>query len=410
MSDEVELVSDGDGLAVLGDPKAVELFLTSRRLESRELGMERLSPLLSNVSAALSAGSALAAGSGRWVQITEQSAELMKTLPLMKGPVDGIVRAQFMAAPNEFAQHVQIIQNSASMLANPAILTGVAGVMAQIAIQQAMDEIVEYLAVIDQKVDDILRAQKDAVLAEMIAVGLLIDDAITVRREVGRVSEVTWSKVQNGPMAIAGTQAYALRQLDSIAEKFEREKNIDELAKLARASEDAVAEWLAVLARCVQLNDALAILELDRVLDSTPEDIDNHRRGLKTARANRAQLIGGSTARLLERMATKADWANANFKVLLNPFSSRAVVHAANSIAVDVGTIHGVLGIEGELQAIEAKKWVEAAEGARDTVAEKGAIGVAAAVRLKDGALEKARRIVNDAAEEVAKRTRPDSE
>jgi hypothetical protein len=409
MTDEIEVLSDGEGLAVIGDPKAVELFLTAQGLESRELGVDRLSPILSGVAGALNAGSVLAAGGGRWVQITEQSAELMKMLPLMEGPVSGIARAQFMVG-NQFAQHVQIVQSSMTILANPAVLTGVAGIMAQIAIQQAMDEITEYLAVIDAKVDDILRAQKDSVLSEMIAVGLLLDDAMTVRREVGRVSEVTWSKVQAAPMSIAGTQAYALRQLDAIAEKFEREKDVDELAKVARAAEVSVAEWLAVLARCIQLSDAVSVLELDRVLDSTPEDLERHRVGLKVARDNRTNLIGRSTASLLGRMASKADWANANFKVLLNPFSSRGIVNATNSVAIDVGTLHGVLGIEKELQAIEAKRWVEAAEGARDTVVGHGAQGVASAIRLKDSMLDKARRAVNEVAEDVAKRTARDSE
>jgi len=409
MTDEIEVVSDGEGLAIIGDPKAVARFLTARGLESRELGIERLSPLLSGVAGALNVGSVVAAGGGRWVQVSEQTADLLKTLPLMDGPVKGIARAQFMVG-NQFGQHVEIVKSSLTEITNPAVLTGLAGIMAQVAIQQAMDEITEYLAVIEAKVDDILRAQKDSVLSEMIAVGLLLDDAMTVRREVGRVSEVTWSKVQAAPMSIAGTQAYALRQLDAIAEKFEREKDVDELAKVARAAEVNVAEWLAVLARCIQLSDAVSVLELDRVLDSTPEDLERHRVGLKVARDNRTNLIGRSTASLLGRMAAKADWANANFKVLLNPFSSRGIVNATNSVAIDVGTLHGVLGIEKELQAIKAKRWVEAAEGARDTVIGHGAQGITSAIRLKDSVLEKARRAVNNVAEDVAKRTARDSE
>src|SRR6185369_7093775 len=84
-----------------------------------------------------------------------------------------------------------------SFLTNPAILAGAAGIMAQVAMQQTMDEITDYLAAIDEKVDDVLRAQKDAVLADMIGVDLVIEEAMTIRGEVGRVSEVTWSKVQS---------------------------------------------------------------------------------------------------------------------------------------------------------------------------------------------------------------------
>ena len=72
--------------------------------------------------------------------------------------------------------------------------------------QQQMDEIVGYLQEINEKVDDILRGQKDAVLAGMIGVDLMIEEALTVRDQVEQISKVTWSKVQATGMAIAGTQ------------------------------------------------------------------------------------------------------------------------------------------------------------------------------------------------------------
>jgi hypothetical protein len=53
--------------------------------------------------------------------------------------------------------------------------------MAQLALQQSMNEITGYLAAIDEKVDDVLRAQKDAVLADMIGVDLVIEEALTIR-------------------------------------------------------------------------------------------------------------------------------------------------------------------------------------------------------------------------------------
>ena len=134
-------------------------------------------------------------------------------------------------------------------LTNPALLAGAAGIMAQLAMQQTMDEITDYLATIDEKVDDVLRAQKDAVLADMIGVDFVIEEAMTIREQVGRVSEVTWSKVQATPATIARTQAYALRQLDALAEKMERKTKIGDLAKTAKEAESRFRSgslfWLA---------------------------------------------------------------------------------------------------------------------------------------------------------------------
>ena len=104
---------------------------------------------------------------------------------------------------------------------------------------------------------------------------------MTTREHGGRVNEVTWSKVQATPATIAETQAYALRQLDARAEKLERETRIGDLAGAAKDAESKAQERLAVLARSFQLQDAIAVIELDRVLDAAPEDLDGHRLGLR---------------------------------------------------------------------------------------------------------------------------------
>ncbi len=108
-------------------------------------------------------------------------------------------------------------------------------------------------------------------------------------------------------------------------------------------------EWLAVLARCFQLQDAIAVLELDRVLDAAPEDLDQHRRGLATARENRLALISRSTGRLPARMDATVRTANA--KVLLNPFDSPAAARSSTQVARGVLEFRGRLGIESDARA-----------------------------------------------------------
>src|SRR5690606_41269963 len=55
-------------------------------------------------------------------------------------------------------------------------------------------------------------------------------------------------------------------------------------------SEAEVRKWLIVLARCFELHDAVGVLELDRVLDASPDELDRHRLGLKSARRDRLEL------------------------------------------------------------------------------------------------------------------------
>lgn len=259
--------------------------------------------------------------------------------------------------------------------------------MSQYAMQQQMDEIVEYLALINEKVDDILRGQKDAVLADMIGVDLMIEDALTVRDEVGRVSAVTWSKVQATSQTLARTQAYALRELDGIAEKLQKKADVGEIAKATREAEIKVREWLAVLARTFQLQDGLSVLELDRVLDEAPEELDSHHAGLIKARQNRLDRIGRSTAALLAQMDETVRRANA--KVLLNPFDSPAAVKSSKQVADEVSRLRARLGIESDAESADAKRWGQAAGEVLGKVRASTAEGARTAKRLGDKTVDR---------------------
>ena len=402
MGSDIQLISDGDGLAVIGDPAAVELFLTSEGLSSLDLGLPRLRSVFSVGSGVARAASEITANSGRWVQLTQASAELAKKYPMVVNSTTGLNTGVLRGENGQFVALLQFTKDNGAFLANPAVLAGAAGLMAQLAMKQSMDEITDYLATIDEKVDDVLRAQKDAVLADMIGVGFVIDDAITTREHTERVSEVTWSKVQGTPMTIARTQAYVLRQLDALAEKMERKANVGDLAKTTREAESKVQEWLAVLARCFQLQDAISLLELDRVLDVSPGDLDQHRIALKAARQKRLELIAQNTERLIVRMDAAAGIANT--KVLLHPNFSRAVVHSSNHVATSVVDFRGRLGIEESRESLEARRWLVAVADARDDVLETGAEGVEAAKRLGNETFGRARAISDKVAIKLAER------
>lgn len=391
MSDELDLVWDRDGLAVIGDPMAVEHFLSSAGVASKDLQLDRkLSGALNAASGIAQAGSQIAATSGRWVKLTDESAKALKVGTAMKGSADGASRA-VLTAEGKISKILEFAspRSAGSMLTNPAMLAGAAGIMAQFAMQQTMAEITEYLAVIDEKVDDILRAQKDAAVAGMVGVGLTMDEAMLKREHVGRVSEVTWSSLHGAAQTIASTQAYALRQIDALAEKLENKSEVGELAKHTSTAENTVKEWLAVLARCFQLQDALAVLELDRVLDANLGDLDQHRTAVNAARAKRRDLISSSTERLLVRMNTAAEGANK--QVLFHPRQAGKVVHSRNKVTAGVVLFHEKLGIEASASDVEAVAWRAAAGDVRDDALDAGGRGIEAVRRLSLKTIEGAK-------------------
>ncbi|MEV0006275.1 hypothetical protein AB0H28_28895 [Micromonospora sp. NPDC050980] len=399
LGNDIQLISDGDGLAVVGAPTDVESFLVSEGLSSsKDLGLPRLGTVLGSSAAAAQGGAEIAANYGRWVKLTKESAQFVQKHGLMQTKTPGVSHAM-VGKPGSIKSWLQITKTSP---ANPALLAGAAGIMAQLAMQQTMNEITDYLAVIDEKVDDVLRAQKDAVVARMIGVGLVVEESMTVREKRGRVDDISWSKVQAAPATIAETQAYALRQLDALAEKLERKTKIGDLAKAAMEAESTAREWLAVLARCFQLQDAIAVLELDRVLDASPEEVDGHRLGLKTARKNRLALISRCTERLMARMDAAA--GRANSKVLLNPMDSPAVVRSRNHVSVAVVDLHGRLGIEGAAESAEARRWADAAKEVRDKALETGADGVDVARRVGNETFDRARSVTGKLSGRITER------
>lgn len=363
MPGEIELLSDGSGLAVIGDPAAVELFLASEGLPSRDLDLPRLGKVLGSGSAATQAGAEIAANSGRWVKLTEESARALKKYKLMKGSSPGLSRA-VLTKGGKSKGFLQLVRAPGAALTNPALLSGIGGMMAQLAMQQAMEEITEYLVKIDEKLDDVLRAQTNQVLARMDGVDLAIREATKVRETVGRVSEVTWSKVQAASTTILDTQAYALRQLGDLANKLERKTKVGDLAKATQDAQPEVQKWLAVLARCFQLQDGVSVLELDRVLDDSPDELDRHRLGLHAARQDRMKLISERTEGLISRLDAAA--ASANSKVLLHPSKSPALVEASNDVSGSILEFHDRIGIECSHDFQEARRWKSAVGEFRD--------------------------------------------
>lgn len=378
MDSEIQLISDGDGLAVIGDPAAVERFLLAEGLPSTDLGLHRLRSVLGKAGVVTQGGSEIAANSGRWMKLTEKSAKLAKTHEMMQSKGTDLTYA--VVRDKDKGRSIKDLlqfHGGPRRLLNPANVGAIGVMMAQVAMQQTIDEILDYLATIDKKVDDVLRAQKDAVLADMLGVDIVIDEAMTIREHVGRVSEVAWSKVQSTPFIIARTQAYALSQLDALADQAEHQTSVSDLAKATKEAESKVQDWLTVLAQCFRLQDAIAVLEFDRLLDSSPDELNRHRRAVRAARQKRIELISQSTGDLLARMDTAGRVANA--KVLLHPMPARAVVGSGNQVAVVVVDFQERLGIERDRQSLEARRWSVAATDVRDQALKTGKAGVDAA-------------------------------
>jgi hypothetical protein len=404
----IELISDEDGILVLGKSSAVEAFIASTGLAVRSIPSRDITTALSYSSIAAKLGGELAENSGRWVKLTKESADLAKTFGLQSKKGGGTWA--MIGKPGNVQKWLEVEKSVGAALTNPRILAGLGGLMAQLVMQQEMDEIKDKLEVIEAKLDAVIRSQTNQVLARVDGVSLALKEAMSVRASVGRVSDITWSKVQASVQTIHETLGFSVRQLADIADSLE---TADSIAKLLKTAEDAQANietWLIVIARCVQLLDNVSVLELDRVMDESPEELEKHRMGLRSARLEQIEYIAEKTVYLFDRM--DAAVSKANTRVLFNPLQSPAVVAATGQIAQSIIELRELLGIESGREEAEARRWKQAASDNWTAALETGADGVDVMKKLgsatKDQALSMKRIISDKRAEKKQRRGKDD--
>ena len=361
MTDAIELICDGEGLAVLGDPTAVKRFLDSEglRTQSQELRLERLGPALETGSNIAELVSDIYANTGRYVRLTKESAEDVRRFGLMPTSVRGISHAM-IGEPGSISKWIQVEDGPASLLMNPAVLSGVAGIMAQIARQQEVRALKEFLVSIDGKLDDLRRGQRDGILAKMDRAVSVIGEAMIIR-ERGGDRETAWRKVENEVGTLAEVQANALRRIEALADKVgdvDDGTGVGFLRKTTNEIESDVGVWLAVLAQCFRLENERTILELDHVLATNPRYWDGHRIGLSEALHEKRDEAVRRTTDLLERLDRAGAVARSN--IILHAPAAHSVIDSVNTANGSLEKFHALLGGESHWKKLVSVRWKDA--------------------------------------------------
>lgn len=358
MADEVELIHDGQGLAVMGEQEAVKRFLDHTDLwsVSQDLRLDGFTRALDAASGIAEVASKATSTAGRYVKLTEESARDIRKFGLVPTATEGVSYAM-VGRPGSITKWVQIETGVASWLTNPAILSGAAGIMAQLARQQEVKELKRLLESIDSKLNDVRRQQKNAVLSKLNSAGMAIADA---RRlcERGGDCETAWQKVANETRIVFEVEANAFRAIEALSDKVDRSDSVRRLRKTTEEVAPEVVMWLAVLAECFRLEDQHAILELEHVGATAPSSLDAHRLGLEDAQRDRREQIVDKTGRLLRRLTEAGEVASEN--VILHQWAAQAVVDSVNAVGMEIDKFHALLGIDPHHALLSVPGWREA--------------------------------------------------
>ena len=256
----VSIIQDEQGITFLGDAGVIDLWLKSEGFDSKAFKAKAVQTVSMASKGAQKASDAMVE-SGRWVKLTKESAELVAKYG--KNGKKGALQAGVVRQPNgRIIKHLKFTQPGQL---NPAMLTGISGVMVQMALEQAVSEITDYLKDIDAKLDDLLRDQKDQTVSKLAGISHMIDETMLIYQQVGSISETTWSKVSSCPQDIATIQAYAIAKIKGLTEKVEREQDPKQIRPLTQQIRQEIHQWLGMLASAVKMQDQVSCIELARV-------------------------------------------------------------------------------------------------------------------------------------------------
>lgn len=360
MSDEVEVVSDGEGALVVGSNNALRRFLNQHGLAkgAGSFDLERFRKTLDVGSDLLDISSTIAEQSAMYLKLTPESAKRLKDAGgLMSTRTKGISHAMLGKTGDSSMKWLQVDNKASSLVTNPATLAGIGGLLSQIVHQAEAQEFREFLDRIEGKLDDVRKVQRNEVIARMRTAAGQIEEAQTLR-ENGGDPRTLWEKVRGAHAKIIKVQEQTLLDLNALSDKAQTESKPGRIKKITGEIEQEIVMHLAVLARCFELEDEFRVIELGHVMATSPEHLEGHRQGLLENREKRRHNVLSKTQTLMQVLDRSGAVANDN--ILLHSRAARATVRSLNSTAESLEEFHEPLGVSIAREEVSAVSWREA--------------------------------------------------
>lgn len=409
-SDAVLVHATDDGVLVLGSESALAALDAASPRPTRSM----TPTVLSTVSTLLGGASAVQATSGRYIRLDAETADFIKRNGVsLENLTSGVIRAKDTAGGSggAIAKHLTFEK---AALVTPASAAALAAAGTKMAIEKMLEEIQDYLEVIDAKLDMLLEQHRTAALGRLGGVALTIDEATALNEQTGTVSAVTWSKVQANAIHLSTLQVESVEQLRAIARQVEKHKgDPDRTAQLFPTLHQDISFWLGIIAQVIRLEERQALLELARVEEAEPDQLDDHRVGISRARADREARLAEALRQIMASTALAAELSNA--QRVVNPLSAPRAVRGVNSVRDEVVLFAERVDVPlGELEGGQERSWTESVRGlAKDSASAVDAArakGISRAKGLTGRLQERRERSILSKAEKIRSRGAEESQ
>lgn len=398
MSAEIEIVSDGDGALILGDENAIQEFSAQYGLSEWvcRVPLDKLSRWLHLGTEVANRITQIAQQSGMYVKLTPESVEsLKKAGGLMPTAKKGVSHLMLGKTGDHSMKWLQADTSTSALIGNPALLTGVSGLLASFSQQLEAKELNEFMARVDARLDEVLTNQRNETLAKIETAAEQIEEACALLDSDGDPQTI-WELVRSVDERITTVQNEALKSLGSVADSAKRADSSKQMKKLSQEIEGKVNLWLSVLARCFDLKDQFNVIELDHVMMTAPKKYDGHRKGLAKNRQRRQNKLIGQTRQVLAALDQAG--ALAVGRTIIHPNVAKRLIEGINTTAGEIHSFHKPLGISEDHKELEPLPWREAWKdpdqlkeaaktGAKGVVV--GGVTMIAGVAAKSGVLKK---------------------
>lgn len=356
-NDDVELISDGENLLVVGnDRRAVEGFMRSTRLldRAREISARQLVPILRSAAEVTHTVAESVAESGLWVKLTEESASAIKDFGLTETDVPGVAYAM-AGNRGDIKQWLKINTSVSAKLTNPALLSGVAGGLAQAASQAEAEQLRALLESLDEKLDQVLRGQRDEVIGRLAGVERHLGASQSVLRVQGEIDTQEWDMLAGTPLRIREVQSTAVEKLRGVAADMEKHRRVGDLNTHMPGFKQQVQLWVGVIARCVTALDEFSALELEHTAVIAPSKLDAKRLAIQDDRRVAITELATGVADLMGQMAESAELANKNR--LLHRTKVPKVLGMIEDSRGTIKSLYDALGMRIDWDALTAEQW-----------------------------------------------------
>lgn len=359
MSSELEIVYDGYGVAIFGGDDAINDFLAFSDIRTED-GNESLSmgAVLTSGSVFALEASMVSAESGKYLKLTAESAEKIKKAGgLMETDTPGVFHAMVGKTGTDSMSWIQVQGGVKSLATNPAMLMGVAGVMAQLAHQASAEEMKKTLQRIESKIDDVRDAQYSEAVGKIRGAHEVIIDGREVALHGGSLATM-WSTVSGAFLDIQQVRAEAEENLRNISEKIQVETKPGNLGDVLREKGQDINRTLALLAYSLQVENDFRIVELNYVAQSEPDKVEQHYLGRRRAQQRRDSRMIADTAKILAHLDEAQQ--RARTRVILNPFEVKNMMSEIATASTPILEFRRPLNAADEFRALEATPWLMA--------------------------------------------------